>query len=407
LYGFAGYPNGGEPYDALVQANDGNFYGTTSMGGAHDKGILFEITPSGTLTDLHDFCSAVNCMDGAFPVAGLMQATDGNLYGTVPQGGPPCLSAGCGTVFSWSQHPSSTTTALTTAPNPSDLLQTVTLTATVTAQNGDIPAGIVTFQSNGVEIGSTSLNNSGVAVLTDSQLGPGSYNLTATYLGTPLMTGSTSNTVVQMVNPWRASTTTVTSAPNPSTVGQLVSMTAIVGPTGPPAPTGTVSFTFNGNPISGCTAIPLSPSLSAICTDSTLPVGMDAVLATYSGDANYGSSSGSFSQIVNPVPVALQYVSIAPCRLVDTRPHNGGSGPIPGGTAESFVVPQLGGCNIPTTAAAFSLNVTAVPPGPLGYLTLWPTGENRPIVSTLNSPDGRTKANAAIVPAGADGAVSV
>jgi hypothetical protein len=71
------------------------------------------------------------------------------------------------------------------------------------------------------------------------------------------------------------------------------------------------------------------------------------------------------------------------------------------------VVPQLGGCNVPTTAAAFSLNVTAVPPGPLGYLTLWPTGESRPIVSTLNSPDGRTKANAAIVPAGTNDAVSV
>ena len=68
---------------------------------------------------------------------------------------------------------------------------------------------------------------------------------------------------------------------------------------------------------------------------------------------------------------------------------------------------QEGGCNIPTTAAAYSLNVTVVPQGPLGYLTIWPTGEGQPVVSTLNSLDGRIKANAAIVPAGTNGAVSV
>jgi len=53
------------------------------------------------------------------------------------------------------------------------------------------------------------------------------------------------------------------------------------------------------------------------------------------------------------------------------------------------------------------LNVTVVPRGPLGYLTIWPTGEAQPYVSTMNSPDGRVKANAAIVPAGTNGAVSV
>ncbi len=73
----------------------------------------------------------------------------------------------------------------------------------------------------------------------------------------------------------------------------------------------------------------------------------------------------------------------------------------------SFPVPQLGGCNIPGTAIAFSLNVTAIPSGPLDYLTIWPTGENRPGVSILNSPDGRTKANAAVVAGGTNGAVSV
>jgi List-Bact-rpt repeat protein len=99
----------------------------------------------------------------------------------------------------------------------------------------------------------------------------------------------------------------------------------------------------------------------------------------------------------------LQFRPVTPCRLVDTRQ----SSPIQGGTEEDFVVPQLGNCNIPESALAYSLNVTAVPRGHLSYLTIWPTGEAQPTVSTLNSPDGRVKANAAIVPAGTNGAVSV
>ena len=101
----------------------------------------------------------------------------------------------------------------------------------------------------------------------------------------------------------------------------------------------------------------------------------------------------------------LQFVATVPCRLVDTRPEYGGKGPIQGGTFQDFPVPQLGGCNIPTTAAAYSLNVTVVPYGFLGYLTVWPAGESQPLVSTLNSYDGRVKANAAIVPAGKQGKV--
>ena len=117
-------------------------------------------------------------------------------------------------------------------------------------------------------------------------------------------------------------------------------------------------------------------------------------------------SHGTVSVIAGSSPIALQFVPVAPCRLLDTRPQYGGSGPIQGGTSRDLVISQLGGCHIPTTAAAYSLNVTVVPQGLLGYLTIWPTGESRPISSTLNS-DGRVKADAAIVIAGSQGAVSV
>jgi hypothetical protein len=64
-------------------------------------------------------------------------------------------------------------------------------------------------------------------------------------------------------------------------------------------------------------------------------------------------------------------------------------------------------CGIPMNAGAYSLNLTVVPPAALGYLTVWPTGDPMPVVSALNAPTGATTANAAIVPAGAGGAISV
>ncbi len=108
-----------------------------------------------------------------------------------------------------------------------------------------------------------------------------------------------------------------------------------------------------------------------------------------------------------PPPTALRFIPIAPCRIADTRNANGpfGGPELSGGSSRTFSVPNSA-CGIPSTAAAYSLNVTVVPPGQLNYLTIWPAGQPQPTVSTLNS-DGRIKANAAIVPAGSGGAVSV
>ena len=66
----------------------------------------------------------------------------------------------------------------------------------------------------------------------------------------------------------------------------------------------------------------------------------------------------------------------------------------------------LAGCGIPGAAAAYSLNATVVPAAPLGYLTLWPAGIVQPPVSTLNAVGGAIVANAAVVPAGTEGAVA-
>jgi len=117
----------------------------------------------------------------------------------------------------------------------------------------------------------------------------------------------------------------------------------------------------------------------------------------------------SVSIIAGASSGAVQFLPVTPCRVADTRQPSGPfGGPYLGsGTSRSFAVPQSS-CNIPSTAVAYSLNVTVAPSqGALEYLTIWPTGLPQPVVSTLNSLDGRVKANAAIVPAGAGGAVSV
>jgi len=85
----------GDAPRALVQGTDGNFYGTATQGGANGGGTVFKISPSGKLTTLYNFCSLSGCTDGDAPLAGLVQGTDGNFYGTATQGG----ANGYGTVF--------------------------------------------------------------------------------------------------------------------------------------------------------------------------------------------------------------------------------------------------------------------------------------------------------------------
>jgi YVTN family beta-propeller protein len=147
-------------------------------------------------------------------------------------------------------------------------------------------------------------------------------------------------------------------------------------------------------------------------TNTTTPVAVgdypNAAVVNSTTNQIYVPNQGDNTVSVIGGNTKLQLVNVTPCRVVDTRQAMGpfGGPAITGGTFRSFPIPQ-GACNIPTTAVAYSLNVTAVPEGPLGYLTIWPTPEIQPVVSTLNSTDGRIKANAAIVPAGVGGAVSV
>ena len=84
-----------------MQASNGKIYGTTNTGGTERSGTVFEITPSGTFSTVHEFCSLTNCADGGGPIGGLIQGTDGNLYGTTDNGGanPNDTPNGAGTIY--------------------------------------------------------------------------------------------------------------------------------------------------------------------------------------------------------------------------------------------------------------------------------------------------------------------
>jgi uncharacterized repeat protein (TIGR03803 family) len=91
--GNAGTEDGANPVGGLIQASDGNFYGTTAHGGVSGSGSIFKMTPTGSITVLHSFSSSD--ANGQFPQSALIEASDGNLYGTCYEGG----ANGVGTIF--------------------------------------------------------------------------------------------------------------------------------------------------------------------------------------------------------------------------------------------------------------------------------------------------------------------
>jgi hypothetical protein len=174
----------------------------------------------------------------------------------------------------------------------------------------------------------------------------------------------------------------------------------------------TVTFTAPSTGASGAFAGGVNTAVtdaSGVATSATFTAngtaGSYTVTASVAGVAT--AANFSLTNTAGP-PSGLRFIPVTPCRVADTRNPPGPFGApfISGNTSRSFIIPNST-CGIPSTAQAYSLNVTVVPHGALSYLTVWPAGHTQPLVSTLNSLDGRIKANAAIVPAGSGGAISV
>jgi uncharacterized repeat protein (TIGR03803 family) len=97
LTNFDGTNGDGPVYMDLVLGTDGNFYGTTPLGGANSGGTVFRVTTTGKLTTIYSSCELANCADGVNPATGLVLGTDGFFYGTTQGGGTSVNNTG--TIF--------------------------------------------------------------------------------------------------------------------------------------------------------------------------------------------------------------------------------------------------------------------------------------------------------------------
>jgi hypothetical protein len=236
--------------------------------------------------------------------------------------------------------------------------------------------------------------------------GPGYDQVTG--LGTP--------DVYNLVTEWPSAAPTPTPTPTPAPTAPVLSSPGN-GATGV-----AVAPTLNWQASSGATSYNVlfgtaspPPQVTQTASTSYSPGTLNAGTTYYWQITAVNSGGSSSSAIwsfttapVVPPSTSLLFVPVAGCRIADTRQVQGtfGGPTMTGGSTRTFPIPESA-CGIPASALAYSLNVTVVPQGPLGYLTLWPAGQSQPYVSTLNSFNGIVVANAAIVPAGTNGGVSV
>lgn len=370
--------------------------------------------------------------------------------------------------FDVTAGPATTTVAVNAALSYSPSNQSVTLSASVTS-TGTVNEGTVTFTilAGGTPVGtavssSVSSGTASVSYVIPGGTTAGIYTVQAAYVDSHGSFGSSSDTSHTLTI--GKATPTVT-WPNPTAIvygtalssTQLNATTTISGISAYTPGSGTVltagpqtlsdSFTpadtTNYNTVTATAQIMVNPAvpvitwanpasitygtaLSSTQLDATANVpgsflyspaagtvlssGTQTLSVTFtpSDTIDYTTATATAQIVVSTAPGSgLQYVSVAPCRIADTRLATGpfGGPEMTSGSTREFDIPQST-CNIPSTAVAYSLNVTVVPDAQLAYLTVWPAGQAQPLVSTLNS-DGRVKANAAIVPAGSNGGIDI
>ncbi|WP_189132548.1 Ig-like domain-containing protein, partial [Wenjunlia tyrosinilytica] len=206
----------------------------------------------------------------------------------------------------------SSTTTLTSAPDPSVTGQSVTFTATVQSvpPGAFTPTGTVDFVIDGGAPVTVGLDGGGQATLTTSFATTGTHNATADYSGDANLDPS-QGTDTQQVTP-ASTTTTLTSSPEPSVCGEAVTLTAQVTPVPPGAgtPTGVVTFIISAD--GPALTAPVNGSGQAQVTVTGLTVGSHLAAASYGGDSNFnGSGSGLTTLTVNQATTATA-VTVTP-----------------------------------------------------------------------------------------------
>jgi uncharacterized repeat protein (TIGR03803 family) len=392
---------GSTPEAGLFLASGGNFYGTTSASGNNNNagaGSIYKYA-SGAITPLYVFCNFSGCPDGSDPTTSVLQAADGNFYGTTLTGGlisgdgapggggtvykigvAPALAAPVQVSLSQSQiglgspvtlsfrvlnafsdtlqqcyafqtltgkltalgkitgslsggvysgstmvTPSATgtynyavtcggqesgygtltvttarktsSTALAASPNPATVGQTVTLTSTVTG-SGTTPTGTVTFSIGTTKLATVTLSGGKASTSASTNgIAPGGYPVVAAYSGDATYSASTSPSYTVTLNK-AATKTTLTASPNPVTPPAACTLTAKVArTTGSGFATGTVTFSVNGTAV-GSAKLNASGVATLSAATGSVAAGSYPVIAKYGGDGDDNTSTSSVVTVV-------------------------------------------------------------------------------------------------------------
>ncbi|GAA1292982.1 beta strand repeat-containing protein [Streptomyces javensis] len=330
--------------------------------------VTFTIAGGPTLTGTLDATGQACVTTSAIPVGThAVTATYGGNTGVAGSSASGSITVG----------QAASTTALTITPPSPVCGQSVTLCAqvTTTAPGTCAPTGTVTFTIAGGPTLTGTLNASGQACVTTSAIPVGTHAVTATYGGNTGVAGSSASGSVTVGQ--AATTTTLTSSPNPSTPGQTVTFTATVSAV-PPAtgtPTGTVTFVISGGPTLTGT---LNASGVATASTNTLTTGAHTVTATYGGDTCFaGSTSPTITQNVAVAPTGTTVTATpATIRLringtfviptLSATLRDASNNPIPGQTltfvANSVLGPIPLGSAVTNASGTATLSNVAVPP---------------------------------------------
>lgn len=195
LHNFGAKNDGSLPSAGLVLDTAGNLFGLTVAGGEYNYGAVFELTaPVGKGSYAEKVLWNFNGGDGDNPLGGVILDNAGNLYGTTEYGGTQN-----GVAFEVTGVPATTTTTLTSSPNPSTYGEAVIFTAAVNSLYGALPNGeTVSFMKGKTALGKGTLND-GSASVSISTLIVGTTSVTAVYGGDSMFVGSTSNAVKEVV----------------------------------------------------------------------------------------------------------------------------------------------------------------------------------------------------------------
>ncbi len=294
--------DGAVPSDGIMLASDGNFYGGSVEGGDGGEGkgggTIFKMTASGTVTTIYDFCSQSNCADGEGPYAPPAQDAAGNLYGTTATGGSNDLGAFYKLTFSPALP---APVKLSFSPATVALGDKTTLTWVVPYVFSKTEQLCAAYSESGagswagVQSGTLSGNNyGGSASITPTATGTFTYTLTCG----GHKTGTATLTVTAASK--KPSTTVLTATPNPATVGESVTLKATVSGSGG-TPTGTAAIDYSTIVID--TVHLASGSGSFAASSNGIAPASYPLTAAYSGDSNFeASTSAAVTVKLNKAP---------------------------------------------------------------------------------------------------------